>query len=69
MTHDLSLGIVKFAIRANEVAYKMPHKIEHYSLLSDLEKEHTKAVYFMNEEDKRRGVDYAIFDEKKLWSS
>ncbi|GJV19867.1 hypothetical protein Tco_1368887 [Tanacetum coccineum] len=60
MTHDLSLGIVKFAIRADEVAYKMPHKIEQYSSLSDLEKEHTKAVYFRNEEEKRRGVDYVM---------
>ncbi|GJR04941.1 hypothetical protein Tco_0527925 [Tanacetum coccineum] len=44
MTHDLSLGIVKFANEANEIAYKMPHKIEQFSLLSDLEKEHTKVV-------------------------
>ncbi|GJW40186.1 hypothetical protein Tco_0066031 [Tanacetum coccineum] len=60
MTHDLSLGIVKFTIGANEIAYKMPHKIEQYSSLSNLEKEHTKLVYFRNEEDKRRGLDYVM---------
>ncbi|GJT48827.1 hypothetical protein Tco_0974984 [Tanacetum coccineum] len=60
MTHDLSLGIVKFTNGANEIAYKMPHKIEQFNSLSDLEKEHTKSVYFRNEEDKRRGVDYVM---------
>ncbi|GKF16460.1 hypothetical protein Tco_0061378 [Tanacetum coccineum] len=44
----------------NEVAYKMPHKIEQYNSLSDLEKEHTKSVYLRNEEDKRRGVEYVM---------
>ncbi|GJU44202.1 hypothetical protein Tco_1201468 [Tanacetum coccineum] len=60
MTHDLSLGIVKFTIGANEIAYKIPHKIEQYSSLSNLEKEHIKSVYFRNEEDKKRGVDYVM---------
>ncbi|GJW45942.1 hypothetical protein Tco_0077588 [Tanacetum coccineum] len=60
MTHDLLLGIVKFTIRADEVTYKMPHKIEQYSSLSDMEKEHTKSIYFRNEKDKRRGVDYSL---------
>ncbi|GJW15102.1 hypothetical protein Tco_0019235 [Tanacetum coccineum] len=60
MTHDLSLGIVKFTNRANEIAYKMPHKIEQFNLTSDFEKEHTKSVYFRNKEDKRRGVDYVM---------
>ncbi|GJX77189.1 hypothetical protein Tco_0324000 [Tanacetum coccineum] len=64
MTHDLSLEIVKFTIGANEIAYKMPHKIEQFNSLSDLEKEHTKLVCFRNEEDKRRGVDYVM--NKKL---
>ncbi|GJX31799.1 MAK10-like protein [Tanacetum coccineum] len=59
MTHDLSLGIVKFANGTDEIAYKMPHQIEQYNSLSDL-KEHTKLVYFRNEEDKRRGVDYLM---------
>ncbi|GJY53479.1 hypothetical protein Tco_0445143 [Tanacetum coccineum] len=66
MTHDLSLGVVRFTNGTEEIAYKMPHKIEQYNSLSDLEKDHTKSVYFRNEEDKRRGVDYVIFDEKKL---
>ncbi|GJT63496.1 hypothetical protein Tco_1007029 [Tanacetum coccineum] len=60
MTHDPSEGVVRFTNRTNEIAYKMPHKIEQYNSLSDLEKEHTKSVYFRNEEDKRRGVDYVI---------
>ncbi|GJY47750.1 hypothetical protein Tco_0436813 [Tanacetum coccineum] len=60
MTHDLSLGVVKFTDRINEIAYKMPHKIEQYNTLSYLEKEHTKSVYLRNEEDKRRGVEYVM---------
>nr|GFC54538.1 retrotransposon Orf1 [Tanacetum cinerariifolium] len=61
MTHDLSLGLVRFTGETNEIAYKMPHKIEQYNSLSDLEKEHTKAaVYFRNEDDKRKGVEYVI---------
>ncbi|GJT38569.1 hypothetical protein Tco_0938434 [Tanacetum coccineum] len=60
MTHDLSLGIVKFTNGTDEIAYKMPHKIEQFNSLSDLEKEHTKSVYFRNEEDKRKGVDYVM---------
>ncbi|GJS85780.1 hypothetical protein Tco_0752321 [Tanacetum coccineum] len=43
--------------RTDKVAYKMPHKIEQYDSLSDLEKEHIKSVYLRNEEDKRRGVE------------
>ncbi|GJU11623.1 hypothetical protein Tco_1134019 [Tanacetum coccineum] len=54
------IRIVKFTIGANEIDYKMPYKIEQYSLLSDLEKEHTKSVYLRNEEDKKRGVDYVM---------
>ncbi|GJR30407.1 hypothetical protein Tco_1106639 [Tanacetum coccineum] len=60
MTHDLSLGIVRFANGTDEIAYKMPHKIEQFNLLMDLEKVHTKLVYFGNEEDKRRGVEYMM---------
>ncbi|GJR93614.1 MAK10-like protein [Tanacetum coccineum] len=47
---------LNFTIGDDEIAYKMPHKIEQYNSLSDLEKEHTKAVYFRNEEDKRRAT-------------
>ncbi|GKB69636.1 hypothetical protein Tco_0931048 [Tanacetum coccineum] len=60
MTHDLSLGVVKFINGTNEIAYKMPHKIEQYNSLSNLEKKHTKSVYLRNEEDKKRGVEYVI---------
>nr|GEV50369.1 reverse transcriptase domain-containing protein [Tanacetum cinerariifolium] len=60
MTYDLLLGIVKFTNRADEIAYKMPHKIEQFDSLSDLEKEHTQLVYFRNDEDNRRGVDYVM---------
>nr|GEV74082.1 retrotransposon Orf1 [Tanacetum cinerariifolium] len=38
MTHDLSIGIVKFTIMDDEIAHKMPHKIEQFNSLSDLEK-------------------------------
>ncbi|GJS18421.1 MAK10-like protein [Tanacetum coccineum] len=60
MTHDPPKGVVRFIKGANEVSYKIPHKIEQYDSLSDLEKEHTKSVYLRNEEDKRRGVEYVI---------
>ncbi|GJX79027.1 hypothetical protein Tco_0327176 [Tanacetum coccineum] len=60
ITHDPSLGVVKFTDRINEIAYKMPHKIEQYDSLSDLEKEHMKSVNLRNEEDKRRGVEYVM---------
>ncbi|GJR65179.1 hypothetical protein Tco_0011244 [Tanacetum coccineum] len=60
MTYDPPEGIVRFINGTNEVAYKMPHKIEQYDSLSDLEKEHTKSVYLRNEEYKRRGVEYVM---------
>ncbi|GJZ70973.1 MAK10-like protein [Tanacetum coccineum] len=60
MTHDPPEGVVRFTNGNNEVAYKMPHKIEQYDSLSNLEKEHTKLVYLRNKEDKRRGVEYVM---------
>ncbi|GKD78425.1 hypothetical protein Tco_1341046 [Tanacetum coccineum] len=60
MTHDRLKGVVRFTKGANEVAYKMPQKIEQYNSLSDLEKEHMKSVYLRNEEDKRKGVEYVM---------
>nr|GEU38547.1 retrotransposon Orf1 [Tanacetum cinerariifolium] len=60
MTHDPSIGVVKFTDGFNEIAYKKPHKIERYDSLSDLEKEHTESVYLRNEVDKRRGVAYVM---------
>ncbi|GJW29284.1 hypothetical protein Tco_0046159 [Tanacetum coccineum] len=59
MTHDSPEGVVRFTNGTEEVAYKMPHMIEQYNSLSDLEKEHTKSVYLRNEEDKRR-VEYVM---------
>ncbi|GKA44907.1 hypothetical protein Tco_0737703 [Tanacetum coccineum] len=59
-THDPQEGVVRFTNRNDEVSYKMPHKIEQYNSLSNLEKEHTKSVYLRNEEDKRRGVEYVM---------
>nr|GEX52259.1 MAK10-like protein [Tanacetum cinerariifolium] len=60
MTRDPSEGVVRFTNGNDEVAYKMPHKIEQYNSLSNLEKEHTKSVYLRNKEDKRRGVEYVM---------
>ncbi|GJT46747.1 retrotransposon ORF1 [Tanacetum coccineum] len=60
MTHDPPEGVVRFINGTDEVAYKMPHKIEQYDSLLDLEKEHTKSVYLRNKEDKRRGVEYVM---------
>ncbi|GJW65378.1 hypothetical protein Tco_0117262 [Tanacetum coccineum] len=65
MTHDLPEGVVRFTYGDDDIAYKMPHKIEQYNSLSDLEKEHTKSVYFRNEEDKRRGVEYVMKKGRK----
>ncbi|GJW79865.1 zinc finger, CCHC-type containing protein [Tanacetum coccineum] len=60
MTHDPQEGVVRFTNRNDEVAYKLPYKIEQYNSLSNLEKEHTKLVYLRNEEDKRRGAEYVM---------
>ncbi|GJU09445.1 hypothetical protein Tco_1131841 [Tanacetum coccineum] len=60
MTHDPPEGVVRFTNRTEEVAYKMPYKIEQYNSLSNLEKEQTKLVYLRNEEDKKRGVEYVM---------
>ncbi|GKE70334.1 hypothetical protein Tco_1528406 [Tanacetum coccineum] len=60
MTHDSPEGVVRFTNGTDEVAYKMPHMIEQYNSLSNLEKEHTKSVYLRNKEDKRRGMEYVM---------
>ncbi|GJR39954.1 hypothetical protein Tco_1215638 [Tanacetum coccineum] len=60
MTHDPPEGVVRFTNGTDEIAYRMPHKIEQYNSISDLEREHTKSVYLRNEEDKRRGVEYVM---------
>ncbi|GKC52631.1 hypothetical protein Tco_1075376 [Tanacetum coccineum] len=60
MTYDLSLGIVRFTNEIDEIAYKMPHKIEQFHSLSNMEKEHKQSLYFRNEEDKRREVEYMM---------
>ncbi|GJV68165.1 hypothetical protein Tco_1483674 [Tanacetum coccineum] len=60
MTHDPPEGVVRFTNGTDEMAYKMPHMIEQYNSLSDLEKEHTKSVYLRNKEDRRRGVEYLM---------
>ncbi|GJS34307.1 hypothetical protein Tco_0532689 [Tanacetum coccineum] len=60
MTHDPPEGVVRFTNGNNKVAYKMPHKIEQYDSLSNLEKEHTKSANLRNEEDKMRGVEYVM---------
>ncbi|GKE97046.1 hypothetical protein Tco_1581901 [Tanacetum coccineum] len=60
MTHNPPEGVVRFANRTDKIAYKMPHKIEQYNSLSDLEKVHTNSVNLRIEEDKRRGVEYMM---------
>nr|GEU36803.1 MAK10-like protein [Tanacetum cinerariifolium] len=59
MTRDPPEGVVRFINGTDEIAYKMPHKIEQYNSLLDLEKEHTKMLYLRNEKDKRKGVEYS----------
>nr|GEU87160.1 protein kinase-like domain, concanavalin A-like lectin/glucanase domain protein [Tanacetum cinerariifolium] len=56
MTHDLSIGVVKFIVGNDEIAFM----IKQYNSLSNLEKEQTKSVCFRNQEDKRNGVDYVM---------
>nr|GEU82610.1 protein kinase-like domain, concanavalin A-like lectin/glucanase domain protein [Tanacetum cinerariifolium] len=60
MTRDPLEVVVRFPNGTDEFSYKMPHKIEHYNSLLDLEKEHTKSVYLRNDEDKRRGLEYVM---------
>nr|GEV25953.1 retrotransposon Orf1 [Tanacetum cinerariifolium] len=60
MTHDPPEEVVRFINGTNAIAYKIPHKIEWYKSLLDLEKENTKSVYLRNEKDKRRGVEYVM---------
>ncbi|GJX16705.1 retrotransposon ORF1 [Tanacetum coccineum] len=60
MTHDPPEGVVRFENMTDGISYKMPHKIEEYNSLSNLEKDHTKSIYLRNEEDKRRGVEYVM---------
>nr|GEW11306.1 protein kinase-like domain, concanavalin A-like lectin/glucanase domain protein [Tanacetum cinerariifolium] len=60
MTHDLPEGVARFTNENDEIAYKMPYKIEQYNSLSDSQKEHTKSVYLRNEDDNRRGVEYVM---------
>ncbi|GJT27736.1 retrotransposon ORF1 [Tanacetum coccineum] len=60
MTYDLSLGVVKFTKGVEEITYTMPYKIEQYDSLSDREEENMKLVYFRNEDDKRKGVEYVM---------
>nr|GEV85411.1 protein kinase-like domain, concanavalin A-like lectin/glucanase domain protein [Tanacetum cinerariifolium] len=59
-THEPLEGVVRFTNGNDEVTYKMPHKIEQYNSLSNLEKKHIKLVYLRNDEDKRRGVEYVM---------
>ncbi|GJW90687.1 hypothetical protein Tco_0168240 [Tanacetum coccineum] len=60
MTYEPPEGVVRFTNETDEITYKMPHKIEQYNSLSDLEKEYTKSVYLRNEDEKRRGVEYVM---------
>nr|GEU96608.1 retrotransposon Orf1 [Tanacetum cinerariifolium] len=65
MTHDPPEGVMRFTNMTDEIVYKMPHNIEQYNSLLDLEKKHTKSVYLRSEKDKRRGVEYVM--NKILW--
>ncbi|GJW44654.1 hypothetical protein Tco_0073453, partial [Tanacetum coccineum] len=52
--------VVRFTDGSSEIAYKMSHKIEQYNSLTNMEKEHTKSMYFKNEEDREREVEYVM---------
>ncbi|GJR44111.1 hypothetical protein Tco_1312214 [Tanacetum coccineum] len=60
MTYDSSLGVVRLTNGNEEIAYKMPHKIEQYDSLSNDEKENMKSVYLRNDKDKKKGVEYVM---------
>jgi hypothetical protein len=60
MSYDPTLGIVRFKEENGEIAYQMPYKIEQYRLLPNKEKEHKQAVYYRNDEDRHRVVDYVM---------
>ncbi|GJZ77713.1 hypothetical protein Tco_0642385 [Tanacetum coccineum] len=60
MTHNPPEGVVRFTNRTDEIAYKMPYKIEQYTSQLGLEKEQTKSLYLRNDEDRRRGVEYVM---------
>ncbi|GJV88146.1 hypothetical protein Tco_1532084, partial [Tanacetum coccineum] len=60
MTYDSSLGVVRLTNGNEEIAYKMPHKIEEYDSLSSDEKENIKSIYLRNDEDKKKGVEYIM---------
>ncbi|GJV54557.1 hypothetical protein Tco_1455562 [Tanacetum coccineum] len=60
MTYDSSLGVVRLTNGNEEIAYKIPHKIEQYNSLSNDEKENMKSVYLRNDEDKKKGVEYIM---------
>ncbi|GKA48340.1 hypothetical protein Tco_0741298 [Tanacetum coccineum] len=56
MSHDRSLGIVRFTDGVDVVTYRMPHMMEQFRGLLSFEKDQVNPVYLRNEEDKRRGV-------------
>nr|GEU49752.1 retrotransposon Orf1 [Tanacetum cinerariifolium] len=60
MTYDPSIGIVKFKDGVNKFAYQIPHKIEQFPLLPNIKKDHKQSIYFRNNEDKIREVDYVM---------
>ncbi|GJV05643.1 hypothetical protein Tco_1343299 [Tanacetum coccineum] len=60
MTHDPPEGVVRFANRTEEIANKMPHKIETRTTRLGPRREHTKSVLLRNEGDKRSGVEYVM---------
>ncbi|GKE39272.1 hypothetical protein Tco_1462677 [Tanacetum coccineum] len=60
MTYDSSLEVARLTNGNEEIAYKMPHKIEQYDLLSNDEKKNMKLVYLRNDEDKKKGAEYIM---------
>ncbi|GKE57081.1 retrotransposon ORF1 [Tanacetum coccineum] len=65
MTHDLPEGVVRFTNKNDDVAYKMPHKIEQYNSLSNLEKEHIISVYLRNKACLELGPEYVtVMDDE-----
>ncbi|GJW09713.1 hypothetical protein Tco_1575540 [Tanacetum coccineum] len=58
MSHDQSLGRVRFTDGVDEITYQMPHMMDQFSALLNFKKDHVNPIYVRNEEDKIKGAEY-----------
>ncbi|GJW48404.1 hypothetical protein Tco_0080050 [Tanacetum coccineum] len=60
LTYDHSKGINMFTDGIDEVVYQIPHRVEQYQLMPNLEKDFMQADYVRSKDDTKRGVDYVM---------